>query len=125
VAGVVDVEADLRRKLADSARMFVILIRRTHTTPDAAVDGLVRNAFGSPDRLRDAVDLLGEDEQAPRALLTRAVRYAQDLRAPEPPRVYERPDVSRYGGSGGSAPAPGGVTSGGGCYSGKDPRPTS
>jgi hypothetical protein len=120
-----DVEADLRAKLAESARTFVVLIRRTHTTPEGAVDGLVDGAFGSAERLRDALDLLGEDETEPRALLTRAIRYAEDPRASEPPQVRERPDASRYGGSGTSAPAPGGVTTGGGCYSGEDPRPTS
>ena len=56
-----------------------------------------------------------EDETEPRALLTRAVRYAEDQRAPEPRRVRDRPYASRYGGSGSAAPAPGGVTTGGGC----------
>jgi hypothetical protein len=93
-----DVEADLRAKLAQSARDFVVLLRRGSVrTSDAAVNQIVDHAFGSPERLRYALDLLGEDEQEPRALLTRAVRYAEDPRAPEPPRVYERPDASRYG----------------------------
>lgn len=120
-----DVEADLRAKLAQSARDYVIVIRRTHSTADAAVDGLVDKAFGSPERLRDAVELLGGDEQEPRALLIRAVRYAEHSRAPETPQVRERPDVSRFGGSAASAPAPGGDSAGGGCYSGEHTRPTS
>jgi hypothetical protein len=120
-----DVEADLRRKLANTAREYVVLIRRTHTTAEGAVDGLARDAFGAPERLRDALDLLGENEQAARALLIRAVRYAEEPRRPEPPQVRERPDASRHGGTGDAAPAPGGVTTGGGCYSGEDTRPTS
>jgi hypothetical protein len=107
LAGMADVEADIRAGLAEGAKIYVTLIRRTLTTADGAVDGLVRKAFGSPDRLRDALDLLGEDDQEPRALLTRAIRYAKDPRAPEPPRVEPRPDASRYSGPGASAP-PGG-----------------
>jgi len=124
---MVDVEADLRRNLAESARTFVLLLRGGDVrTADAAVAQLVDRAFGSAERLRDAPDLLGEAEQAARALLTRAARYAEDPSGPKPPRPpRERPDASRYGGSGASAPAPGGVMSGGGCYSGEDPRPTS
>ena len=58
---------------------------------------LADQAFGAPERLRDAVELLGEDEQEPPALLTGAVRYAEDPRAPEAPQVRERRDASRYG----------------------------
>jgi hypothetical protein len=122
---MVDVEADLRRKLAQSARDFVVLLRRGQVaTSDAAVNQLAAHAFGSPERLADALELLGEDEHESRALLTRA-RYAVDPRAPEPPRVGERPDAGRYGGSEGRASAPGGGSAGGGCYSGGDPQPTS
>ena len=95
-----DVEADLRGGLAEGARTYVELLKRSWTTPDAAVDGLVRKSFGSPERLGDALDLLSEDEQEPRALLTRAIRYAEDPRIPEPPKMRERPDAVRYGGSG-------------------------
>jgi hypothetical protein len=42
----------------------VVLLRRGHVrTTDAAVDQPVDHAFRSPARLRDAIDLLGEDEQ--------------------------------------------------------------
>ena len=40
------------------------LLRRGHVRiTDAAVDQPVDHAFRSPARLRDAIDLLGEDEQ--------------------------------------------------------------
>lgn len=95
---MVDVEADLRAQLAQSARNFVILLRRgLVATPTAAVEQLAAKAFGSPDRLRDAAALLDDEEQEPRSLLTRAVRYAEDPPAPEAPRRREPPDASRFG----------------------------
>jgi hypothetical protein len=92
-----DVEADLRAGLAESAKTFVILIRRTLTTPDGAVDGLVSKSLGSPERLRDAVELLGEDDSEARALLVRAVRRAEDPQPPQAPPPMARPDASRFG----------------------------
>jgi hypothetical protein len=44
------------------------------------------NTRASPERLRDAAELLGEEDSEARALLVRAVRYAEDPRRPEPPR---------------------------------------
>jgi hypothetical protein len=90
-----DVEADLREQLARNVKVYVKLIRSTQTTVDAALDGLVRESFGSPERLRDAAELLGEDDGEARALLVRAVRRAADP-PPQPPRPYAPPDASRF-----------------------------
>jgi hypothetical protein len=90
-----DVGADLRQRLVASARRFVILIGQLQTTAEGAVDGLVRNAFGSAERLRAAVELLGEEDGEARALLVRAERYAIEPRRPEPPRRDPRPDAAR------------------------------
>ena len=66
------VEADIQAKLADEARGEVRLLRSgSMTTPNASVDRLINGAYGSPERLRDAAALLGEDEQEALALLTR------------------------------------------------------
>ena len=67
-----DVEADLRAKLADSARTFVVLIGRGgRRTPRAWSTAWSAMPSVTPHRLRDAVALLGEDEQAPRAAVPR------------------------------------------------------
>jgi hypothetical protein len=120
-----DGDQDIRSGLARDAKEYAVLLRRTLTKPDAAIDGLVTRAFGSAERLRAAAELLDEGDSEARALLVRAVRRAEDPSPPPAPTVRERPDASRFGGSEARAPAPGGVTSGGGCYSGKEPRPTS
>ena len=90
-----DVEADLRRQLTKSAQAFVVLLSRGQTNAEAAVDVLAERAFGSPERLRDAAALLGDEDVSARALLTWAARYAQDPRRPGPPRRDPHPDVSR------------------------------
>ena len=46
-----DVEADLRDRLARDAKGYVLLLRRTLTTPDAAVDELARRSFGRAERV--------------------------------------------------------------------------
>jgi hypothetical protein len=65
-----DVEQDIRDQPARGAKGYGKLIWSTQTTVDAALDGLVREAFGAAERLRDAAELLGEDDGRARALLT-------------------------------------------------------
>jgi hypothetical protein len=91
-----DVEQDIRDQLGRDAKIDVKLVRSTQTTVDAALDGLVREAFGSPERLRDAAELLGEDDGEARALLARAVRRAADPSLPAAPRPSPAPDASRH-----------------------------
>jgi hypothetical protein len=62
---------------------------------DAALNGLVDRAFGDPGRLRDAVDLLGDEHAEAQALLRRAVRRAADPQPPGPPRPFAAPDAPR------------------------------
>jgi len=91
-----DVEADIRAKLGRNARTEVRLLRASSdTTVDAAIDRLVGTAYGSPDRLRDAADLLGPEDaaddvegQGARPLLRRAVRRAADPIPPAPPQPF-------------------------------------
>jgi hypothetical protein len=91
-----DLEADLRRQLGRDARICVGAVRRGQGTHDSVIDYLVDRSFGSPDRLRDAAELLDEDEdQAARALLNRAVRRAADPPPPAPPKPFSPPDAPR------------------------------
>jgi len=39
-------------RLVEDARIFLLIIQRRRTSYDGALDGLVRDAFGSADRLR-------------------------------------------------------------------------
>lgn len=117
-----DVEADLRQRLARDAQIGVASLRRSHGTPETVIDYLVSRAYGSPDRLLDARDRLGEPDSEARALLLRASRRAADP-VPEPlPQPLKPLDAGRYS-SGGYAPAPGGVTTEGGAQSGDQPAP--
>jgi hypothetical protein len=90
-----DVEPELRRQLAEQARREVELLRASSaTTPNAAVDRLIDKAYGSPERLRDAAALLGEEDREALALLTRAHRLAQfPVQDPSPPRPFSPPDA--------------------------------
>ena len=95
MAGRRDVEQDIRWQLAAEARGEVRLLRSgSITTPNASVDRLINGAYGSPERLRDAAALLGEDEQEALALLTRAHRLAQyPVQDPAPPKPFAPPDA--------------------------------
>jgi hypothetical protein len=66
-------------------------------TVDAVLDYLVSRSFGSADRLLDARDLLGAQDQGARALLLRASRRAADPIPPCPPRPFAPPDAPRRG----------------------------
>ena len=91
-----DVEADIRRKVADEARGEVRLLRfGSITTPNASIDRLIGWAYGSPERLRDAAALSGEDEHEPLALLTRAQRLAQYPIPLAHPKPFSPPDAPR------------------------------
>ena len=93
--GTGDTEEGLRAKLGLDACAYVNLLRSRTTTTDAAIDSLVRRASGSPDRLRDAADLLGEDFSEAAALLRRAVRRAADPPPLEPPQHFARWEAPR------------------------------
>ena len=89
-------EADLREAPAESARLEVRLVRRSsRTTPSAAIDRLIDMAYGSPERLWDAAGLLGEGEQEPLALLTRAQLLVHYPVAPALPKPFSPPDAPR------------------------------
>ena len=73
---------DISDRLAEDARIFLLIVERQRASYDVALDGLVRDAFGSADRLRAAaaaarawgrptaeVDLL--ERAAPRATRAR------------------------------------------------------
>jgi hypothetical protein len=46
--------SDISDRLAEDARIFLLIVERQQTSYDVALDGLVRDAFGSADRLRAA-----------------------------------------------------------------------
>jgi hypothetical protein len=45
---------DISDRLAEDARIFLLIVERQQSSYDVALDGLVRDAFGSADRLRAA-----------------------------------------------------------------------
>ena len=45
---------DTSDRLAEDARIFLLIVERQGASYDVALDGLVRDAFGSADRLRAA-----------------------------------------------------------------------
>jgi len=85
-----EVEDLLRRQLALSARTYWTLIGGGQTTVDGALGSLVRNAFGSAERLRDAAELLGDEDREAKALLIRAC-YIADPSEPETSRPRPPP----------------------------------
>ena len=86
-----NVEDDLRHQLSRDAVIGVKQLRHgSMTTTDSVLDYLVSRAYGSPDRLLDARDLLGQQDAEARALLLRAA----DPVPPQPPRPFAPPDAS-------------------------------
>jgi hypothetical protein len=63
------------------------------TTPDASIGRLITQAYGSPERLRDAAALLDPDnDREALALLTRAHRLSQyPVNDPPPPKPFSPP----------------------------------
>jgi hypothetical protein len=91
-----DVEADLRRQLSRDAQIGEAQLRHGGmTTVDSVLDYLVSRAYGSADRLLDAMELLGEQAAGARALLNRAARRAADPQPAAPPRPFSAPDAPR------------------------------
>jgi len=93
-----DVEQDIRRKLAEEAKGEVRLLRSSSiTTPEASIGRLIDQAYGSPERLRDATALLDRDnDREALALLTRAHRLAQyPVQDPRPPKPVAPADAPR------------------------------
>jgi hypothetical protein len=74
-----NVEADLRVQLGRDARICAKTLAIGNTTSvDACLDYLVERAYGDPERLLDAMDMLGAEDLPARALLNRAARRAAD-----------------------------------------------
>ena len=92
-----NVEDALRHLLSRDAAIGVKQLRRSSATGgvDAVLDYLVDRAYGSPDRLLDARDLLGEQDAGARALLLRASRRAADPPPAAHPRPFSPPDAPR------------------------------
>ncbi len=91
-----DVESDLRVQLGRHAVLGVKQLRHSSmTSVDAVLDYLIDRAFKSPERLLDAMDLLGQQDAGARALLNRAARLAADPQPPRPPRPFAAPDAPR------------------------------
>jgi hypothetical protein len=77
-----DVEDDLRHQLSRDAVIGEKQLRRSSSSSvDNVLDYLVSRAYGSPDRLLDARDLLGQQDQGARALLLREPRGGQPTRS--------------------------------------------
>ena len=92
-----DVETDLRHQLAWDAVIGEAQLRRSAmTTVDSVLDDLVSRAYGDPERLLDAMDLLGQQDAGAGALLTRAARRAADPQPPQPPQSFPPPDAGRH-----------------------------
>ena len=73
-------------RLAEDAQIFLLIVERQQTSYDDALDGLVRDAFGSADRLRAAA-AAGRAGGRPTAevdLLERAADRAEHARPPRP-----------------------------------------
>jgi hypothetical protein len=91
-----NVEDDLRHQLSRDAVIGEKQLRRSSSSSvDNVLDYLVSRAYGSPDRLLDARDLLGAQDQGARALLLRASRRAADPQPAAPPRPFSPPDAPR------------------------------
>jgi hypothetical protein len=97
MAGRRNVEQDLRHQISPDAVVGEAQLRRgSMTTVDSVLDYLIDRAYGDPERLLDAMDLLGQQDAGARALLTRAARRAANPQPPPPPRPFAPPDASRH-----------------------------
>jgi hypothetical protein len=78
---------DRSDRLAEDARIFLLIVERQQTSYDVALDGLVRDAFGSADRLRAAAAAARACGRptAEVDLLERAADRAEHAR---PPRLH-------------------------------------
>ena len=77
---------DISDRLVEDARIFLLIVERQQTSYDVALDGLVRDAFGSADRLRAAAAaaLACGWPTAEVDLLERAADRAEHARPPRP-----------------------------------------
>lgn len=93
-----DVEADIRHRLARDAQICAAQLRHSSATSvDTSLNYLVERAYDSPERILDAMELLGADDLPARALLNRASRRAADPIQPGPPKPFAPPDAPRPG----------------------------
>jgi hypothetical protein len=89
-----NVEDDLRHQLGRDAVIGEKQLRHgSMTTTDSVLDYLVSRSYGSPDRLLDAMDLLGQQDAGARALLNPAARRAADPQPAGHPRPFSPPDA--------------------------------
>jgi len=84
---------DISDRLVEDARIFLLIVERQQTSYDDALDALVRDAFGSADRLRAAAVAARACERptAEVDVLERAADRAEHL----PPRRVLRPQAGR------------------------------
>ena len=82
---------DISDRLVEDARIFLLIVQRQQTSYDGALDGLVRDAFGSADRLRAAAAAARSCGRptAEADLLERAADRAEHFTALPPARPEE------------------------------------
>jgi len=91
-----DVEKEIRNRLIDGARTYLIFLAGHQAKIAEALDGLARQAHGNADRLREAAEQLrrrfpGADAIS---LLEAAAERAEDVAEPELPILIEPPNAS-------------------------------
>ena len=91
-----DVESDIRHRLARDAQICAAQLRHSSATSgDTSLNYLVERAYGSHERILDAMELLGADDLPARALLNRASRRAADPIPAGQPKPFGPPDAPR------------------------------
>jgi hypothetical protein len=90
---------DVRDRLVEDAGILLLIIDRQQISYDCALDGLVRDAFGSADRLRAAAAEARASGRpdAELDLLERAVERAVHGPPPLVPRPELRPGAGQFG----------------------------
>lgn len=91
-----DVEKEIRNRLIDGARTYLIFLAGHQAKIAEALDGLARQAHGNVDRLRGAAEQLRRRFPGAEAvcLLDAAAERAENLTEPELPILIEPPDAS-------------------------------
>lgn len=94
--GVRDVEIEIRNRLIDGARTYLIFLAGQQAKIAEALDGLARQAHGNADRLRGAAEQLRRRFPGAEAvsLLEAAAEHADDQAEPGRPILIEPPAAS-------------------------------
>jgi hypothetical protein len=100
--------SDISDRLAEDARIFLLIVERQQTSYDVALDGLVRDAFGSADRLRAAAAAAraGGWPTAVVDLLERGADRAEHAQPPRPRAGRLGAGTVRQAGTSATAAAP-------------------